>query len=1272
MKLFLPFILGLCVLVQSCTGQKPADLKNSTTSRRAVKGSCSSMVFEGQVLSKKNILNIFDCSGWEKKYPDLNLAIKNSDEKSIDHVFKVFNDNFFSTKEKRKASFELVANAEARGEMNTLSHVLEKSLADHEILTQITKVLNTDKLKSNEKSAFMKVFSITNDENIKIVSAFKNIIKAYELNKSSLNNLLTNEDKNKLIEKASALMGDISQNMDNQSWKQLSSIVHSDESPIQKWAIGSANGDVNTLLDIIEEPNFYNDISFLSSSLETGVRCGNRASTKDFYINVGQELKHIIEGLKFDDKESFERILLHGLTKFLAFQEFCEEKEQQQGINSFYAIIKHAFNVLPSAHDFNFLKKIHVVFGEDRFRFLSFLKSKSFSGLRDLMIDLNADGRDEQIAKMLFEVLSEVSSEDLITVSEMLNELATNDSKTKLWYGSWGTLWNGLSEKEKDDFITFTGIFLSEGVRTSDVLNFLESTFVAFPLLSPDIARNLSDHIYQKDLRYAIKVLAQEKVQEQLSVFLSNKGLFEFIEIMTQEYVAPTTIIQPIIHNKKIHSSYVEKSQTNESVQTRTCFKLLTENYERDTNYYNLVNTLPESCLNVLGSAGFVGQIFLWMNSSEAYFKEHYQVNDFHSATGVWSPGMLQFIFTAAVKADFVLSSNDGKLGIKQNLDEIHRVMTDARLLETFHQFSKVYTSLDRNLGLDYRLLKFVNSKNDAELNQITSDSFKLLGKSDSLVNVSIKPNHCSEFDANLGAKPCQSNASKVEGFLKILRILKRKNENENSLIKELVNWVHPSGGVELPFKKPTTRKHQASIDEMIRFLYDLSSKETMKSFKYHTENNVETVQGTVIDRLEVIIRDIGFSNNFYGAYFKNQVASSTDYRQNLIDSEKLLKLLDNSGGMFRGVKSLPDDSKHRLKNARQTYGSLLDLSDNYPQSDGTFRSYGPFIQSLLSAIGTSSKLSTQKFNAYRIPSERVVEGHNGIFLTTIVEMSGLRHLSQFVRSRFDANLSELNSTNFKRINNNLIARHELNKIQNAFQLVLDKYLDNDRNQINLIIKDAVGFFSNLKTNEQKLMEEIALKAMLLLSDKNVSNRNIETLAKMMEMFIEMWPEMREIIFDLDNKEHLLSLINNSLNSLVSNPSELNRVTDVLVLSSLFDIQDFKNLLADREIKLKLTSFLNQIVTMQDFQSDLNWAKTFQAVLSPTDTQWESLKSWYQTALSEKQDKLTVSLLISFLGEKTDNEYRLKGAMDELFLNHRPELEQFLSETFKSLEFKPD
>jgi hypothetical protein len=1272
MKLFLPFILGMIILAQSCTGQKPAELRNATTPRNAVKASCSSMVFEGQVLSKKNIVNIFDCSGWGKKYPDLDFAIKNADAISVDKAFKIFNDTFFSTKRKRKAFFELVANAEARGEMKTLAMLFQKGLADHKILTQVNKALNNEQLTSSDRSVFMKVLSQTNTENVKIIRALKNVGKAYEIYKPTINNLLSDEDKEKLLTKIGALFGDFSQSMDNESWKHLSNVIHDGDSPIQKWAIDGVNGDLSILLNVIEDPEFYNDVSYLKKSLTTGIKCTNQASTKDFNINIGQELKHKIESLKTDNKEAFEKMLLHGLTKYLAFQGFCEEKVQKQGVNSFYMVLKHAFSVLPSSHDFNFLKRLHQVFDKDRFVFLSFLSSNSFSALRDLMIELKADGRDEQLVRSLYETMAELSSQDLITASELVNEITVDESKTKLWYRAWGKLWDSLAIKDKRDFISFLGVFLDEKINASDALNFIETIIVEFPEFTPALAKNLTEDTFQESIRYIIKIFSQDKAQEQLSLFLSDKGLFEFIEIMTQEYAAPKAAIAQLERNSRPTITYVESPQTIESVQTRACFAELTKKYETDSSYYNLVNTLPETCLTVLGQVGFVGQIYLWMNSSEAYFQQHYQVDDFHSGTGVWSPGMLQFIFSSAVKADFVLKSKNGKQGIKENIDEIHRVLTDPRLLETFHQFSSVYGSIDQKINLDSKLLNFVNSKSDNELNQITSDGFKLLKKAEPYVNLVIRPVKCEDIPANLGANPCMTIPEQSEGIVKIFRVLKRKNEADNSLIKELINWIHPAAGIELPFRKIKTRTHQASIDEMIRFLYDLSSEQTVKPFTYYHVNRSEKVSGTVIDRLEIIIRDIGFLNNFYGSYFKNMVASAVDYRKDVIEAEKLLKLLDGSGGIFRGFNTLPDDSKHRLKNARQTYDSLIDLSDNYIQADGSQRSYGPFIQSLLAAIGESSKVSTHKFNAYRVPKSSLVDGHNGVFLTHVVEMSALRHLSSFVRARFDTSLSALNSEDFKMINTNLIGRHDLSKLQTALQTMLDKYLDNDRNQLNIIIDDMISFMATLKSDDQKEVEEIALKTFLLLSDKRVSTANIEKVAQLVELAIEMWPELRKVVASTENSTEFLKLMNNLLDSLIRNPAELNRIAEVLTSSDLFSADELRDLLNDKDFVTKISNFINQLVSLHDFDAELNWGETFEAMFSPSDTQWEALKDWFQIALGEKEDKLTLSLLISFLGEKKPEGYRLKGIMDELFLNHRPELEQFLSETFKSLEFKPD
>jgi hypothetical protein len=1272
MKHLFPYILGMLVLVQSCTGQKPAGLKNSTTPRRAVKASCSSMVFEGQVLSRKNILNIFDCSGWAKKYPDLNLAIKNADDASVDNAFKVINDTFFNTKEKRKKLYELVANAEARGEMKTLGLLLEKGLSEHKILSQVNKALNLNQLESEDVSKLMTVLSESNAENLKIVKSLRHLTLAYELNKTQISGLLTDEDKVKLTERTEVLLEDFSKNMDSKDWKHLSGILYDGDSPIQNWAQNGVNGNLNILLDVIEEPGFYQDVTFLKNSLDTGIRCTNRSSKKDFNINVGQELKHKIEGLKNENKEVFENLLLHGMTKFLAFQEFCEERERNQGLNSFYMVLKHAFSVLPSTHDFKFLKRIHQIFDEDRFVFLSFLSSDSFAALRNLLIDLSADGRDQEMVRSLYEVLAELSSEDLAAFSELVHEISLDKSQVRSWYYSWSKLWHSQSTSDRKDFVRLLSLLLDDQIKASDAIHFAETVLVTFPDLSSALAGNLKDKSFQDNVRYVIQVLAEEKAQEQLSGFLSNKGLFELIEIMTHEFVAPKqSSVLPESKKEKVFS-YIEPAQSQESILSRACYASLTASYEENTSYYNLVNSLPESCLAILGKVGFVGQIYLWMNASDKYFKEIYLVDDFHAGTGVWSPGMLQFIFTSAVKADLALESQNGKRGIKDNLDEIHRVVTDPRLLETFHQFSTLYTQTNKILKLDSKLLQFIDRQDDAGLNQLTADGFKLMEKADPYTNLVIKPTSCKDLASQLGANPCLNKTELNDGFLQLLRILKRKNEKDNSLIKELVTWIHPAGGIELPFRKSKTRVHKASIDEIIRFLYDLSSDKTYEQFIYQTKSKSEPVQGNVLDRLEVVIRDIGFLNNFYGAHFKNMVASAEEYRSDVVDSEKLLKMLDGSGGILRGVNAFPADSKYRLKNIRQTYKSLIDLSDIYEQADGTTRSYGPFIQSLLAAIGESSKLSTQKFNPYRVPNERIVEGHNGIFLTKVVEMSGLRHLANFVRARFDSTLSSLNTNDFKKINSNFVGRYSLEKVKSSLQLVLDKYLDNDRNQLNLMLEDGVSFVTSLKDDEQKVFEEIALKSIILLSSDKVSTVNIENLAKLAELSIEMWPEIRVMLSQIENKKELLLLINKMFDHLLQNPDALNRLATSLEASNVFVVQDIRRLLGDEAFLAKAPDFLNQLVRMHDFQTDLNWIETFKMMFSPHDTQWESLKTWFQVSLGTNDKKLTLSLLISFLGEKNDEGYRLRGIMDELFLNHRPELEQFLAETFKSLEFKPD
>lgn len=1265
-------LLGSLLLLQACTGQKPAELKNSTTPRRAVKASCSDMYFEGQILSKKNVLDILDCSGWARQYPELNSALLSSNETAVNAALKPLNDILFNDKKSRKLIFDIVAEAQANGEMDAVSTLLQKSLSKHNALGQLNLAFNQQGLGGERKSALMKVLSESNAENLRFLKAFRNILAAYEIHKDRLNGLFDEDEQKVLIGHLNSLMNDFTSNMDKTSWKHLSGVLYQDGSPIQEWAQEGRSGDLRILLDIIQEKNFYQDVDFLKRSLDQGITCGNRANTKEFKINIRQELKHKIDGLKTEDKEAFERLLLHGLTKYLAFQEFCEETKKQQGLNSFFAILQHVFSVLSSEHDYRFLKRIHQVFDQDRFVFLSFLSSRSFVALKDQLIDFNGKDKDENLVRTLYDVVSDIPLEDFAALSDLVNELTIKGSQTLEWQTSLSQVWSNLSLTQRNELLELAGVFLSRDVNASQAFNFASTVFEKFPKLSTTLAIKLKDESFQNHLRYLIGHLSQEKVQQELSALLSQKGLFEFLEIITQSNGIKTAVRRQSIKPQPIITYVEPRSATKHSAYTRACFADLSGRYQKNTDYYGLVNILPDSCLTILGRTGFVGQIFLWMNTSHAYFKHNYGVEDFHSATGVWAPGMLQFIFTAAVEADQTLKSSTGKVGILQNIDEIHRVVTDPELMEAFHQFSKLFIHLDQNLDLDKRLLNFINRTTDEKLNEMVADGFLLLTPAEKYLSLKRTIDSCENISKQLGANPCFTKEDLVQQFTDILRIIKRKNERGNSLARELISWIHPEGGIDIPLGKTQKISHKTSIEEIIRFIHDLSGKQTTKSFIYQTESSSEVVEGNILDRLEVVIRDIAFVNNFYGAYFKNDVAGAKNYQDDVKASEKLLVLLDRSSGLFRATNGLPEDSKYRLKNVLATFSSLVELDDNFRQADASTRRYGPMIQSLLAAIAASSRLKTQSFNPYRIPEEWVVEGHNGIFLTKIVQMSGLRHLQGFVRARFDDKLSVLNSRDFKQINNHLIGRHKLVDLQNALERVLDKYLDEDRRQLNLMLQDAVNFLGTLNPEEQRMLEELAVKSLVLLSDKKISDKNLEELAGIIEFSIEMWPEIREVLRKIEDRSTLIASANKVMDRLVRRPELINRLVGNLKSSNLINLSDLKEVIRNKVIMDRAAILLNHLVGMEDIKSEINWVETFQALFSRPDTKWESLKTWLQSALGENKKKLTVSVLISYLGDKNAQGYNLKLVMDELFLNHRSDLELFLSETFKSLEFISD
>jgi hypothetical protein len=113
-------------------------------------------------------------------------------------------------------------------------------------------------------------------------------------------------------------------------------------------------------------------------------------------------------------------------------------------------------------------------------------------------------------------------------------------------------------------------------------------------------------------------------------------------------------------------------------------------------------------------------------------------------------------------------------------------------------------------------------------------------------------------------------------------------------------------------------------------------------------------------------------------------------------------------------------------------------------------------------------------------------------------------------------------------------------------------------------------------------------------------------------------------------------------------------------------------LLGDKRLRQDLAEFVSSLPHLRKVHSTLNWQSTFEHIFLTQDFDWTPLKMVLINSIPDRGKKLTISLLIDVLGEKTEEGLRLELIAHELFLNHKLKLDHFLRETFRSLEFKSD
>lgn len=159
--------------------------------------------------------------------------------------------------------------------------------------------------------------------------------------------------------------------------------------------------------------------------------------------------------------------------------------------------------------------------------------------------------------------------------------------------------------------------------------------------------------------------------------------------------------------------------------------------------------------------------------------------------------------------------------------------------------------------------------------------------------------------------------------------------------------------------------------NNLIEFLYD-----TYKDKKNVTLYGKDNLGGlTLLERLEMALQEISFSNNYYGAYFINYVSISKNYHKAIKSIYSKLKLFSSTFSIFRRKNYVEQEDKNKVLNTVALFDSLFDIEKIKPEYAN--KSHDKTLKEILELFYENSKGDTKNLSMFNKPSFDMVKGHN-------------------------------------------------------------------------------------------------------------------------------------------------------------------------------------------------------------------------------------------------------------------------------------------------------
>lgn len=771
---------------------------------------------------------------------------------------------------------------------------------------------------------------------------------------------------------------------------------------------------------------------------------------------------------------------------------------------------------------------------------------------------------------VVFDVMENLSTATYDNAGNIAHEVFKN--KYDPIFKGVSDYWLFLRPEEKNFVLNFIDRHFDKDIKYVLLFNFYAKSLEDYREVRPVFQKAWIENEKQEELTTEaiedfVKHMSGKDALGDFKKFFSRNQIIKVLEVLSSgqtigdlakeelSYRDSTQyVLQSKIEKYKITIPY--DPTTEEAYDAGSVVVCMKKFSDMTNGLYDLIRSFPSACQSVAAD-NIAFRMFGWMNTVEENYLQFKVPEDRSSSLldkeGLFSPYMLNSqvgllkIIDSVVAPYKYTAKGKGLEYLLRSANYHMNTVGAAPLLEKNIIMINHWADLQPENNILYRnsLIKsFSRATNFASAKDVVYRTGKTLEeygqwiKSGAWKKASERSlgTHDSKYDCSkvinqhVSPNPCPA-AAEIKTIGKDLLFLLSNvwEKSEESPIAQLMLAEQAEGGLDIPLDNRKTKKYRLSLGESLRYFYETSDRSLPINnigVKYINEQGKEFTESvTTLERIETVIREVRFGNNYLGVSYLNHVVGGDDYNKDVKGRKTVLAACVKIPGVRCG-KKMSDSDIRMTHNALASYDGLLD-ANNGRGLDGHLQ-FGDYLKTFQQTLVGSSAKESQAITFFPLNDDKLAR-HNGKVLGDLTLLTAFSNAARVVRDRIGRTREDftafINRADFKRVDRTLMHGFVMKDAGPSAEKLIKKIKDQN------IFDEAVDWMSSLDYNQTRLVEDTAARLMVVGSylgtpelvfeksghasfDERYKNNNIAQLFMALEKIVDYWPNIKRYFPD--------------------------------------------------------------------------------------------------------------------------------------------------------------